>query len=73
MYIAGMMLGCLLVGQSADALVPPPTLRTKGSPAVLEPAIRAGTGSSDAAVPAKPVQNRLLPPEMVAGAMEESL
>ena len=74
MQVAGMILGCLLVGQAPDILLPPPTGQEKRSPAVLEPTIKAaaaGDVSSAASAPvsSKPAPGRLSPPEMVATAM----
>jgi hypothetical protein len=69
MQIAGMILGCLLLAQTPDAVLLSPTGKEKGAPAVLEPIIRAGSGGNDATAPGKSAQNRLRPPEMVADAI----
>ena len=71
MHIAEMILGCLLVGQTPDALLQAPTSAEKRAPAVLEPTIRAGSASD--VVPAsasnQTVASRIRPPEMVAAAL----
>ncbi len=68
MQIAGMILGCLLVGQAPDAVLLAPAEREKGAPAVLEPIMRSGSGGNEA--PGKSTRSRLRPPEMVADAMQ---
>lgn len=70
MQIAGMVLGCLLLGQSPDAFLSPPVSVDRGAPAELEP-IRAGSDAHEQpkSLATKPMPTRLQAPEMVADAM----
>lgn len=70
MQIIGMVLGCLMLGQTADAVLSPPVGLEKGAPAALDP-IRAGNDSNEAptSLAVKAAPNRLHSPEMVADAM----
>lgn len=70
MQIAGMILGCLLLGQAPDAVLSPPVGFDKGSPAELDP-IQAGNEANESpqSLAVKATPNRLQPPEMVADAM----
>ena len=67
MHVAGMLLGCLLLGQTPDAPFQQPVGQALGSPVVIEPIIVAGD-HGDPSAETFP-EGRLRPPEMVADAI----
>jgi hypothetical protein len=71
MQVAGMILGCLLLGQVPDIAIPLQAVGKQPSPATLQSDVKAESGrlAAPPSIPGNSSSRRSLPPEMVAVAM----